>query len=164
MFLSAWRNTIPRREWFKFPSDPRQREKEHPWYLLVLYVAVAVQLTDSEEGRDLSAPDVYEFMLQRAKEYPLCMLVLLEMRLATVAKMMKNAERIGERGSVEPFLTAVKFAMRLFAMTHKTNYCDCLVTYCYSGTAHLTLKRRFIAPSSSHNSHPMVFQFTMTCP
>jgi len=81
-----------------------------------------VQLTDSEEGRDLSAPDVYEFMLQRAKEYPLCMLVLLEMRLATVAKMMKNAERIGERGSVEPFLTAVKFAMRLFAMTHKTDY------------------------------------------
>jgi len=50
------------------------------------------------------------------------MLVLLEMRLATVAKMMKNAERIGERGSVEPFLTAVKFAMRLFAMTHKTDY------------------------------------------
>ena len=38
-----------------------------------------------------------------------CENVLLEMRLATIANMMKNAERIGERehgsGSVELFLT-----------------------------------------------------------
>jgi len=159
MFLSAWRNTIPRQEWFKFPSDPRQREKEHPWYLLALYVAAVVQLSDSEEGRDISALDVYEFMLQRAKEYPLCILVLLEMRLATVAKMMKNAERIGERGSVELFLTAVKFAMRLFAMTHKTDYmrlsCNILLWWNCASDAQKKIYSSFIFTQLTSNGIPI---------
>ena len=83
----------------------------------------AVKLSDSKGGAEVSAIEVHEFMLERARQYPLCMLVLLETRLATIAKMMQNAEQIGECGSVELlFLTAVRFAMRLFAMTHKVDY------------------------------------------
>ena len=81
----------------------RQREKEH--YLLAYYVNVVVQLSGSDGENDVSAHDVYGFMLQRAKEYPLCMLVLLEMQNELVSVV----------GLVELFLTAVKFAMCLFA-------------------------------------------------
>ena len=35
---------------------------------------------------------------------------------------MRNSERIGQRGSVSLFLTAVKFALPLFALTHKSDY------------------------------------------
>ena len=37
-------------------------------------------------------------------------------------KLMRNSERIGQRGSVSLFLTAVKFALPLFALTHKSDY------------------------------------------
>ncbi len=159
MFLSAWRDTIPRQEWFKFPSDPRQRKNEHSWFLIALCAVAVVQLSDSEDGRDVSAHDVYEFMLQRAKEYPLCMLVLLEMRLATVAKMMNNAERIGERGSVELFLTSVKFAMRLFAMTHKTDYmrlsCNILLWWNCASDAQKKIYSSFIFTQLTSNGVPI---------
>ena len=121
-FVSAWRNTIDKQNWFLWPTDPRQRKMEQPILALAHNVVAAVNLSESRGGADVSAVEVYEFMLERAKEYPICMLVLLEQRLAAIAKMMENASRIGERGSVELFLTAVKFAMRVFAMTHKTDY------------------------------------------
>jgi len=123
-FVSSWRSTIESQKWFLFPTNPGQREKEHPWYLVAHYVNAALNLSDYQDGADISPNDVNEFMLERVKKYPLCMLVLLEMRLATVAKMMKNAERIGKRGTVDLFLTvtAVRFATRLFAMIHKVDY------------------------------------------
>ena len=82
---------------------PRQREKE--CYLLAYYVNVVVQLSGNDGENDVSAHDVFEFMLQRAKEYPLCMLLLLEMHNGLMSLV----------GLAELFSTAVKFAMRLFA-------------------------------------------------
>ena len=62
-------------------------------------------------------------MLERAEEYPLCALVLLELRMGTVVKMMQNAERLRDtKGCVKYFFTALRLAMPLFAVTHKTGY------------------------------------------
>eukprot|EP00984_Skeletonema_dohrnii_P023497 scaffold12591_cov167-Skeletonema_dohrnii-CCMP3373.AAC.1 len=70
-FVSAWRESIDRQKWFLFPTDPRQREKEHPWYLIAHYLDAAVKLSEHKDGADVSANDVNEFMLERAKQYPL---------------------------------------------------------------------------------------------
>ena len=43
------------------------------------------------EMQPVSAVQVNKFMLERAEEYPLCALVLLELRMGTVVKTMKNS-------------------------------------------------------------------------
>ena len=46
------------------------------------------------EMQPVSAVQVNKFMLERAEEYPLCALVLLELRMGTVVKIMKNSEHL----------------------------------------------------------------------
>lgn len=71
----------------------------------------------------MSAVEVNHLMLDRAQAYPLCAFALLVMRLVTVAKLMRNAESKGdEGGAVDFFFTAIKLALPLFAVTHKTDY------------------------------------------
>ena len=44
----------------------------------------------------VSIVHVNKFMLERAEKYPLCALVLLELRMGTAVKMMKNSEHISK--------------------------------------------------------------------
>ena len=119
--FSAWRNSWDKVRWILTPSDPRQRENEYSWYLLASYVVAAENLS-KHLGRDVSSVEVNDFMLERAKEYPICALALLELRMGTVVKLMRNAEKLGPRGCVRTFLTAIRLIMPLFAVTHKKDY------------------------------------------
>jgi hypothetical protein len=52
-----------------------------------------------------------------------CALALLELRLNTAAKLMRNAARFGgTEKAVDCFFTAIKLVLPLFAVTHKTDY------------------------------------------
>jgi hypothetical protein len=68
--------------------------------------------------------EVNDFMLDRARKYPLCAFALLEMRLVTVAKLMRNAKSKGNKGGAvdDFFFTAIKLALPLYALTQKTDY------------------------------------------
>ncbi|KAL3774776.1 hypothetical protein ACHAWO_012213 [Cyclotella atomus] len=127
---SAIRDTLDKRLWILNKiSDPRQAESDRSWALLAGYAVAASNLKIDLE-RDLSPVEVNEFMLERARQYPFCAFALLEMRMVAVAKLMRNAESKGNHGegkgnhgeAVEYFFTAIKLALPLFAVTHKTDY------------------------------------------
>jgi hypothetical protein len=119
----AIRDTLEKRLWILNKiSDPRQAENDRSWGLLAGYSVAAMNLKIDLE-RDVSAVEVNDLMLDRAREYPLCAFALLVMHLVTVAKLMRNAESKGDKGgAVDFFFTAIKLALPLFAVTHKTDY------------------------------------------
>ena len=75
------------------------------------------------QKRDVSVVEVHKFMLERAWEFPICALALLKIWIGTVLKLMRNSEKLGRRGCVETFFSAVRLIMPLFAVTHKS---DCM--------------------------------------
>ena len=119
--FSAWRDSWDKVRWILTPSDPRQRENEYSWYLLASYAVAAKNLAD-HKGRPVSSVEVNDFMLQRAKEYPICALALLELRIGSILKLMRNAEKLGPRGCIHTFFTTIRLIMPLFAVTHKKDY------------------------------------------
>ena len=109
--------------------------------------------------RPVSAVEVNDFMLERAKEYPICALVLLEIRMGTVVKLMRNAERIGKRGCVPLFLSAIRLALPMFALTHKSDYVylgqDLLKWYHCASEAQRKIYDEFIFTQLSVKGKPM---------
>ena len=69
-----------------------------------------------------SVEDVHDFMLKRAESSPYRQAVLLELRFAEISKMMRMASKVGDGECVELFLSAVRFAMALWATTHAVDY------------------------------------------
>ena len=137
-FFSSWRNSIERVRWILFPSDPRQREGKYPFYALVHNVAASIALY-SHNTDIISAVDVNKFMMERALEHPICNLVLLELWMGAIAKNMRMPEWIGEHSCVDIFLSRFRFAMRLFAVMHKTDYMRISYNLLLCGTVHLLL-------------------------
>ena len=155
---SSFRDTWEKVQWILFPSDPRQREVEYSWCLLAHYAVAAANLR-RHKGCDVSAVEVNDFMLQRAKEYPLCAMVLLEIRVGTILKLLRNSEKIGKRGSVSMFLTAIRLIMPLFAVTHKTDYMflcqDLLKWYHCASPAMRKIYDEFIFTQLTSNNQPI---------
>ncbi len=82
--------------------------------------------TESDEVESTGAPihsfcaaDVIDFMLERAKKYPIVMVMLLEVRYAEVLFMLHEAEK---KADVDLYLTAHKYLLPLFASTHAIKY------------------------------------------
>jgi hypothetical protein len=155
---SSFRDTLEKVLWILFPSDPRQHEVEYSWCLLAHYAVAAANLR-RHKGCDVSAVEVNDFMLQWAKEYPLCAMVLLEIRVGTILKLMRNSEKIGRRGSVSMFLTAIRLIMPLFAVTHKTDYMflcqDLLKWYHCASPALRKIYDEFIFTQLTLNNQPI---------
>lgn len=65
-----------------------------------------------------------------AVENPACMAILLDLRLVEISFMVRDAEKGGNHGDIELFMTTMRFALALFTVTHATNYahivCDFL--------------------------------------
>jgi hypothetical protein len=108
-FIEMWRDTIKRILWILNPSDPRQLENEFPLLVLCHYLVASINLCNSRGGKPMSPVDVYEFMKDRAQAYPICMLAMLELQIAELAK-------------VSLFMSCVWLMMPLFSVTHKTDY------------------------------------------
>ncbi|KAL9178464.1 hypothetical protein ACHAXT_003794 [Thalassiosira profunda] len=126
VFFGAWRNTPNKVNWILFPSDPRQLEQELPQYILLHYRSAFIYLWGSR-GKDPekipSAAEVHEYMLKRAVDSPFRQAVLLQLRYAEITKLLRMSARVGKRGSVNLFLTAVRFASTLWATAHAVDYC-----------------------------------------
>jgi len=108
--------------------------KEDGVLRVVAQTSTFVTKPKNKKNRPVSSVEVNDFMLQRAKDYPLCAFALLELRIGTVMKLMRNSERLGIRGCVDTFLTAIRLILPLFAVTHKTDYvylCQDLLKWYY---------------------------------
>ena len=62
----------------------------------------------------MTAVDVHEHMLARAEEHPICMALLLDLRLIEIALTIRDTEKSGRRGDVDMFLSTTRLAMSLF--------------------------------------------------
>jgi hypothetical protein len=155
---SSYRDSAEKLNWAIFPSDPRQREEEYSYHLLANYAVAAENLRNSL-GRDVSAVEVNEFMIERAKQYPICALALLEIRIGSVMKLLRNSEKLGPRGCVSTFLTAIRLLMPLFAVTHKTDYmrlCQNLLRWYYCASpANKKIYSDFIFTQLTSNGKPI---------
>ncbi|KAL7549786.1 hypothetical protein ACHAWF_015642 [Thalassiosira exigua] len=141
-FMAAWRDTLAKIYWILFPKDPRQLENELSEYILTMYRSAFLWLWDlwgRVQSKIPTAADVHHFMLERAKDCPYRQACLIEIRYAEVTKLLKNASRVGKRGSVELFMTAVRFALPLWATTHAVEYvrlgCDLLIFWKHASPA-----------------------------
>eukprot|EP00986_Skeletonema_menzelii_P002100 scaffold575_cov121-Skeletonema_menzelii.AAC.1 len=128
-FFSSFRNTPNRRKWVIFPSDPRQLEDELPQIICAHYASAFINCWEDgktkgiyRDGEYPSVKDVHKYMLGRAAKYPFLKAVLNDIRYAEIAKMMKMSAKIGKRGSVDLWLTSVRFALTLWSTTHATEY------------------------------------------
>jgi UDP-N-acetylglucosamine transferase subunit ALG13 len=118
----TFRETKEKRLWDIFPTDPNQRLYDDKWCALASYSVVVTNLKQ-KMNRNPTPVEVNDFMVKRAIEYPICALALLELRLNTAAKLMRNAARFGgTEKAVDCFFTAIKLVLPLFAVTHKTDY------------------------------------------
>jgi hypothetical protein len=107
--------------YIQFPGDPRQIEKEFPELLQAMYMSADVYFY-LKHRRAPSVKELHKYMLKRAEKYPIVALLMLYARFAEVNKMMKMSERKQPRGNRELYFRTLKFALPLFAMTHKTDY------------------------------------------
>lgn len=154
--FSSFRDTWKKVEWILYPSDPRQREYDSSCCLLA-HIAEAERNLRKHYGRKVLAVEVNDFMLERATEFPICAFALLEIRVTTVLKLMRNSEKLGHRGCVQTYLSTIRLIMPLFAVTHKTDYmnlCQGLLKWYYcSSPAQRKIYEEFIFTQlSTHGS------------
>ena len=139
--FSCWRTSIGQLKWVMNPGDPNQIDSELVMYVLAIYVAAIRALIKTKEmeykeesRRDNYQPeevkvcayDVVDLMLARAKEYPIVMTMLIEIRYAEVIFMLHRAEQDADASL---YVTALKYLGPLFASTHATKYVNMLVTF-----------------------------------
>lgn len=146
--VGAWRNSTDKVNFYLWPNDPNQRKLEEKWFQLASN-HVAIQHLKKTKGGKVTAVEVNDFMLERARQYPLCALFLLENRVSRIVKLMINSERMGDQtGCVKHFFAAMRLAMPLFAVTHKTDYMmlctELLIWYDCASDAERLIYGRFI--------------------
>ena len=140
-FFSCWRTSIGQLNWVMNPGDPGQIDSELSMYVIAFYVAALRGLIEAKrvefDSRDpaaarphqpvkICAQDVIDFMLERARHYPIVMVILLEIRFAEVVFMLHQAEQDSNESL---YVTALKYLAPLFAATHATKYVELLAKF-----------------------------------
>ena len=82
------------------------------------FVDAARKLSKIKNRAPISAIDVDDHMLERAKDRNLCMVVLMNLRMTEVGNLIKDSETEGRKGNFELFLCGVRLASLLFVTTH----------------------------------------------
>ena len=146
--IKVYRDSKDKVNFYLFPNDPNQRKQEEKWYQLCHYHE-AEQFLSRSLKRKPTAVEVNDFMLERAEKYPLCALFLFELRVGSIIRLMINSERMGDQaGCVKYFFTAIKLAMPLFAITHKTDYMllctELLIWYHCASPAERIIYEKFV--------------------
>lgn len=128
-FFSAWRTTDKQLDWVMHPGDPNQIDGELIMYHLAMYLS-AIRALVKKKREDQQIPlstnhvkinpcEVVDYMVQRAREVPIAMCILIELRFAEVIFMLHECEK---KSKVELFITATRLLLPLFATNHATKY------------------------------------------
>ena len=109
-------------QWVFQPGDPNQIDSELIMVHLALYVAAIRAKVKIAAGRQqiiISPVDLVEFMVERAREEPIAMCILIEIRFAEVIFMLHKSEK---RSKYELFIAALKILLPLFTASHAIKY------------------------------------------
>jgi hypothetical protein len=127
-FFSAWRTTDKQLDWVMHPGDPNQVDAELIMYHLAMYTAAIRSLVKAKREREpgrvldnvnVNPCDVVDHMVARAKEHPIALCILLELRFAEVIFMLHESEK---KSKSELFIAAIRFLLPLFTTNHATKY------------------------------------------
>lgn len=133
-FFSCWRPTQGQLDWVLKPGDPNQINGELTMYHCAMYTmairglikAKADETNTPNDIVQISPTDVVDFMLERAKTYPIIMCILIELRLAEVIFMLHESEKLSNS---KLYVAAIKFLLPLFASTHATKYVSMCIDF-----------------------------------
>ena len=121
--FSCWRESGGQLRWVMNPGDPNQINAELIMYELAMNAVAIHSIIHCNGGTgdkvEISPKWVVNHMLNRAREWPIVMLALSEMRFAHLIFMLNDSE---ERSDSELFITVQKYFLQLFASTHCTKY------------------------------------------
>ncbi len=124
-----------------------------------MYRCAADCLVELRECDEVSPAEVNEHMLQRASSYPFAMAVLMELRFAEVALIIRDSEKSGPHGDVDLFVTGLRFSMVLFSLTHAVKYvrigAEFLHWWATASDAEKVIFRIFIFTKISPHGHPI---------
>ena len=121
----SWRKSDKQRLFFMEPSDPNQFLAENFYFVIGFYLVMIdgliIERTDA--GYDcptqVSAVDVNNYVIKRAKEQPLVVSFLNDIRLSEIVLMYQYAER---EANLKLYQSACKFSGPVYATTNATKY------------------------------------------
>lgn len=159
-WASRWRSKPQQLEWILDLSDPTDFCHEMPQYLLAHYRSAFDSLKAMRpDGAELSPVDIHDHMVERAIQHPVCMAVLLDLRLLEIVFAMRDAEKSGKYGDVNLFLATTRLSLVIFMVTHATNYahiaCDFLEWHATASEAQKKYFERYLYTKLSPNGKPV---------
>ena len=92
--VGQWRKSFKQIQWYLFPGDPNQTDREKPEYIFAHYVAATRKCAEAKGTNELSAVEVWDHMMSRAKEHPLLFIILMELNFADISFMIRDSEKM----------------------------------------------------------------------
>ena len=158
-FICRYRTTEARVNWVLTPHDPTDAKNENIEYILAHYEAAISACRVSLNRDDVSARDVHNYMLERAKKYPTVMAILLDLRMVTIDFMIRDTEKAGDRGDLDLFLSSMRLSLIFFACTNCRKYvrtvCEFLEWYHCASTAEKELFKQYYFCKTTANGRPI---------
>ena len=126
LFISPFRDTTNKQDYYLFPKDPRQTVSELPQLIMAHYRSAFNYCRESfhEEGNSITptAEDVHRYMIERAKTSPFRQATLMLLRYGEIFKMLQMAPKLEVDKCADMFLRCIRFALPLWATTHAVDY------------------------------------------
>ena len=160
-FVHGWRRTEGQANWVLFPGDPNDVELEIIPYIAAQYRRARDSMMRLDEGPVVgyTATEVNEYMLDRAREYPVCMMILAELRYAELVLMTRDSEKSGNKGDVELFLAALRLKLVFYTVSNAYKYvqicCEMLKWWFIASSAQRILFEEFFFTKLSTNGRPI---------
>lgn len=126
--ISPWRKSDKAQDFILTPSDPTQSLQEFTQVnvALILGASRAAAAAVAPGTGEISPVDCVDFIISRARQEPLVLIILLDMRLMGILGMMRDSKRKGPRKDLkcnpDLYRSACRLSLLLFANTHSYKY------------------------------------------
>jgi hypothetical protein len=170
-FFSLWRKTDGQLKWVMEPGDPNQIEDELIMMRFGLLIDGIMGLlktkrqNDSSASFEISAVDVLDHMLSRAKRYTSVNLVLQTLPLAGMIFMMQRAEA---NADADCYMSAMSLLVNVFTASHQTGYVFLINEFfknwhCMSDAEQVLFKKSFLFRKTKNGSNIFPDRFVEWC-
>jgi len=112
-----WRNSTQRLDWALACPDPKDIFNE-----LFQYKIAMIRNVCDNVGTEADPRTIHDYLIERAVNYPVCMLYLLHLKFTTFILMLRDSSRSGDHGDIPLYLTCLRYLIRLEAISNAPKY------------------------------------------